>query len=394
MSAPPTLLCIANFPANTGYAWDYIEGTYARLADRLVREGIRTQVGYPRIDAPPRPLASSAAQPLTLALTLDAPGALLRFAAHCRRENVRALYLADRPVAHPAYAALRASGVRRIVVHDHSAGPTAVPTGVVRVLKRARARLCGADAVIGVSRFVVRRLGESDLVPPERLTCVYNFVEVPRIDRAERARARRALGIPDDRPVILCLARATPQKGVHHLLRAFDRAALPEAALFHCGDGPQLAELRALRDTLPSRARIHLRGHRPHAAELFAGAEVCVVPSVWREAFGLTVAEAMARGRAVVASAVGAIPELVVHGESGLLVPPGDEVALAGALTRLVRDGAEAARLGTAARERVRTLLAPEATLNALHARLTPAFIDDPPGKPLAWADLSDRAPG
>ena len=66
MAGPGNLLCVANFPSNTGYAWEFIESLYAGLADDLHRFGVRTWVAYPRVDEPPSTLADSAAEPLEL----------------------------------------------------------------------------------------------------------------------------------------------------------------------------------------------------------------------------------------------------------------------------------------------------------------------------------------
>jgi len=77
-AAAETLLCVANYPANTGYAWDFIERLYAKIADHLVTHGVRTLVAYPEIAEPPRTLANSAAEPVVLA-RLTAVG--------CRKED-------------------------------------------------------------------------------------------------------------------------------------------------------------------------------------------------------------------------------------------------------------------------------------------------------------------
>lgn len=91
--------------------------------------------------------------------------------------------------------------------------------------------------------------------------------------------------------------------------------------------------------------------HEEALAE-YAKADVCVVPSVWHEPFGLVAVEAMAAGRAVVASRTGGLADIVLDGKTGLLVTPGDAAALAGALSRLLDDPGERARMGKAGRAR------------------------------------------
>jgi glycosyltransferase involved in cell wall biosynthesis len=152
--------------------------------------------------------------------------------------------------------------------------------------------------------------------------------------------------------VVATVAHLIPQKGVDHLLRALAQMRR-RARLQVIGDGPEASRLSALAAELGIGDRVQLLGLRDDVAEVLQAADVFVHPAIWGEAFGLTIAEAMATGLPVVASRVGGIPELVTHGETGLLVPPGDAGALAGALDRLAADGEERARLGANARQRV-----------------------------------------
>jgi len=192
------------------------------------------------------------------------------------------------------------------------------------------------------------------------------------------ARLRQTFALPADALVVGCAARVVPEKGVHHLLRAFDTllAGWPGAApwLLCLGDGPGLAELRALRQRLPGRERILLAGHHPDAAALLGGADVCVVPSVWQEAFGLSALEPMARGVPVAASRVGGLPEVVEDGVTGVLVEPGAEAELAGALARLLASPELRRRLGRSGRRRALERFSRARQLDALLDLVAPGF--------------------
>lgn len=359
---PGTVLFVANFPANTGYAWDFIEGLFAGIATRLAPGGVRTFVAYPEITAPPRTLRGAPALPIVL-------GSWRETIAFARREKVDLLYLIDRPARSALYPLIRAAGIRTIFVHDHTSGAGTVPQGVKRLAKWTLARTPGfsADRVIAVSDFVARRQREVGMIPGPRVTRVWNSVTVP--PAADRTReARLALGIDEGARVVACTCRATPQKGVDHLFRAFDRLPpLSDALLVYAGDGPAFESLQELRASLASRDRIRLLGYRADRELLLDAADVCVVPSVWEEAFGLAALEAMARRKPVVATAVGGIPEIIQPGVTGLLVPPGDEEKLAAALALLLSQPGDAARMGSAAREDVEARFAPDLQL----ARLT-----------------------
>jgi glycosyltransferase involved in cell wall biosynthesis len=160
----------------------------------------------------------------------------------------------------------------------------------------------------------------------------------------------------DQAPTVAFSGRLVPEKGVAVLLRAFAAVSreLPDARLLLAGEGPQREEIRQLVAALDLGAHARLLGHlRPQDVEReLGGAWVQAVPSLWEEPFGLVAAEAQMRGTAVVASRTGGLPEIVRDGETGLLVPPGDEQALTVALVRVLRDRAWAERLGRAGRAR------------------------------------------
>ena len=158
------------------------------------------------------------------------------------------------------------------------------------------------------------------------------------------------------RPYVLAIGRHVLQKGFDVLLRAV--AELGQASpspfdLLLAGDGAEQAALRALAEDLGLADRVRFVGRVEHsqALALFAGCLFFVLPSR-HEPFGLVNLEAMAAGKAVIASRVGGVPEIVVDGETGLLVPAEDVSALAGALARLAGDPGLRDRLGAAGRRR------------------------------------------
>ncbi|MDQ6769220.1 MAG: glycosyltransferase family 4 protein [Gemmatimonadota bacterium] len=170
---------------------------------------------------------------------------------------------------------------------------------------------------------------------------------------------RELLNVAGNRPLVVCCCRADAVKGVAYLLRAFDAALkrLPQGVmrplLVYIGDGPERKGLEEIRDGLESRDDIFFLGYRADASGLLTEANICVVPSVWQDAFPLGVLEAMAAGKPVIGTSVGGIPEMIDDGVTGLLIPPADEEALAGALGCLLTKPALSARFGSAGRQRV-----------------------------------------
>jgi phosphatidylinositol alpha-mannosyltransferase len=179
---------------------------------------------------------------------------------------------------------------------------------------------------------------------------------VPNGVDVERFSPRVPPGIrTDGKPVVLIMGRLDPRKGVEHAIDAWPQviAALGPVTLIVAGDGPRARSLRRRAERL---APGHVRFLGPVPASqvpgLYAAADCLCAPAVRNESFGIVIAEAMASGRAVVASDISGYRLLVAPGQTGFLAPPGDKSALADALITVLADRRLAASLGAAGRER------------------------------------------
>jgi glycosyltransferase involved in cell wall biosynthesis len=220
------------------------------------------------------------------------------------------------------------------------------------LLDRVLGRL--ADRIVVISEAVARRFPRR---LARKLRVVRNGVDLARFDsRSPSAGLRGALGVPDGAPVVVSVGRFVAPKGYAHLL---DAAAMLQvegtgAHWILVGDGELRAALEAQARRLGLAARAHFTGWRDDIPELMALGDLFVLPSL-AEPFGRVLIEAMAMAKAVVATDAGGVPEIVVHGETGLLVPPADPHALATAVRELLADRGRAARLGAAGRRRAET---------------------------------------
>ena len=227
-----------------------------------------------------------------------------------------------------------------------------------RVRRGPRTRLLYGrllSRVAAISPAVARCLEEGG-VDRGRIRTIPSAVDPGALaPRRERAAVRRELGLEPGDPAVLCLASLVPRKGIDVLIEALarGRAALAEAVLLVAGDGPEAGPLAELARRRGVAARVRLLGPRADAPDLLSACDLFALPSR-REGLGVAALEAMAAGRAVVASRVGGLAEAVVDGRTGRLVPPGDPAALAEALEELLGDDALRGRLAAAGPERVR----------------------------------------
>lgn len=181
--------------------------------------------------------------------------------------------------------------------------------------------------------------------------------------QTERYEANAQASRDDEVPRILCVAAHKPYKGLPVLIEAC-RILKEEGVAFHCdvvGDGPMHAELETMRNAAGLAKEFHLAGPRSETvvAEMMRDASLFVLPSIiaadgQMEGIPVALMEAMATGRAVVSTSISGIPELVEHGVSGLLVPPGDARALAAAMRELLEDRQRARQMGARGQEKVR----------------------------------------
>jgi glycosyltransferase involved in cell wall biosynthesis len=170
-------------------------------------------------------------------------------------------------------------------------------------------------------------------------------------------------------PRLLCVGRLIPIKGHLVLLRALAQARgrLPGLVLDVAGRGPLEPALKAYARELGVEHAVRFLGFVSPVRRAFEDAAIVVVPSLG-EGFGMVALEAMERARPVIASAVGGLPEIVAHGETGFVVPAGDAEALGGAVVELASDLERAAALGVAGRQRAIAEFPPERCVERLES--------------------------
>jgi glycosyltransferase involved in cell wall biosynthesis len=385
---PGSLVCTINYPANSGYAWAFIERLCGQLADEMRRADITTYVAYPAISATPAELVGTAAIPVVLDIGANGLLGVWRLFRGIRRLDARAVYVSDREAYSWRYLLLRLAGVRWLVVHVHATGAARTPAGLKRRLKALRARIgwLGPDVLITVSDFVAERAASGALVPTERIARVWNGIPPadPDLDARNRFEVRKELSLGERDIVIFMASRAAKEKGVDILLRAFDdvvgrvEPALAERIrLVFVGGGVDFDEIASLKTTLRSSPQVILTGPKEDSRRYLSAADIAAMPSVCLDALPLGVLEAMAHGKPVVASAIGGIPEMVRDGREGILVPSGNQAALVEALTRLVENAELRRSLGESAVARARNEFAPEQMIKAIAGQIRRGWQND-----------------
>jgi glycosyltransferase involved in cell wall biosynthesis len=218
------------------------------------------------------------------------------------------------------------------------------------------------DHLIAPSDVIYKHLTTLPGFDPEKVSLIPDGVDTTRFSpQVNGAGIRREFNIPADAPLVVMVARLERVKGHDYFFKALkilqDQKSVPNLrALCACDERtPGVFEqtVRQARDMGLSEQLLSFTGMRKDVENIVAAANVIALPSLGSEGSTRVGLEAGASGKAVVASRVGCLPEVILDGQTGLIVPPADETALASALGKLLNDRAQAKKLGAAARKRV-----------------------------------------
>ncbi|MCV7071980.1 glycosyltransferase [Mycolicibacterium rufum] len=190
----------------------------------------------------------------------------------------------------------------------------------------------------------------------DKIRIVYNGVDTSQFDPHTDRRPLTEFGIDPEEPVVGIVAALRPEKDHATFLKAARRVAdaMPQVNFLVIGDGPTRPELERLREDLGLREQVHFIGARHDINRILRAVDVFTLSSR-DDCFPIAILEAMASGRPTVCTAVGGIPEMVIDGVTGSLVPAGDPPRLADAIVELVGNADTAQRMGIAARRRAET---------------------------------------
>lgn len=266
---------------------------------------------------------------------------MLRFARWCRQHGVQVVHACD---FYANVFALPAAAIARVPVRIGSRRDVFMPERTPGQQRLQRLAYQLAHRVVANSAAAAQRLIEEG-VPDWKVANIANGLAGDRFATAvERSRRR----------VITTVANLRPGKGHEILLKAAARVIrrVPDAQFQIVGDGPRRQVLERQAASLHISAQVQFLGHRDDVPRLLQESDIFAFPS-FMEASPNAVLEAMSAGLPIVATRVGGIPEVIEHERSGLLVPPGDDRALAAGILRFIERPAIACAFGEAARQAV-----------------------------------------
>lgn len=284
---------------------------------------------------------------------LDLPGMVYRLARLFRQQRVDVVHthMLHATIVGAVAAALARVPIRLITRHFTGEAYDG-RRKAIRLLDQRATR--SADHVVAVSGAVRRYLLSHTGVRAQRATIIYNGIDVRAFDASTRSAPIPWPSTWEGATLIVTVGSLTLRKGHRYLLEAMTEVNkhFSDARLVILGEGPERERLQTIAARLGIADHVSFVGFCSHVPAVLRRADLYVHPSV-HEPFGMAVIEAMAAERAVVASAVGGIPEILPDEDVGLLVPPADSAALANAICTLLASPQCRKEMGARARQRV-----------------------------------------
>ncbi len=348
---------------------DFSKGGAARVVETLIkglsldpsRPGTSFQPLLACLDAGGEPGDSLRRQGVKVFYLQRRPGVdwglILRLAKLIRREEVTLVH-AHQYTAY-FYGALAAilAGFIKVIFTEHGRHYPDKRKPLQVLLNKAILIPCTA-AVTAVSGAVKQSVVPSEGIPPERIGILLNGIEVERFKlAADNLEQRAKLGCKLADPLIGMIARLGAEKDHVTLLQAMPAVCrqVPSARLLIIGDGPKRKGLEQLASSLSLGNQVIFTGKRRDIPALLAILDLVVLSSFY-EGTSVTLLEAMAAGKAIIASRVGGNPQVVVEGESGFLFKPGDSQELAQKMVYLLGNAPLRKQMGEQGRKRVEEL--------------------------------------
>jgi glycosyltransferase involved in cell wall biosynthesis len=261
---------------------------------------------------------------------------------------------------------VRLAGVKNFMITERSEYRRSALARLRRIIQFHALRLFGANYSAN-SPAVGAHLAKMVLVSQDSIAIFPNGVKIMELDSALRAKMRAFLNWDDDTMGIVCVARLATGKGQELLLQSAKHLyeKFPNLRICLVGDGPQREVLQDLAESLKLSAIVHFAGTVGNVPDYLQAADIsCLLSS--REGMPNAILEAMSAGNAIIASSVGALPELLNDGHAGIILESLDVESIAASFTRLIDDENFRFALGKKARERIDALYSIEKTYQAL----------------------------
>ena len=339
------VLCVGNFSSDTGYAWKLIEHLWTIVADKTSELGYGTIACYPRVAGLNSELEKSDIKIIEHQFQTATLMNCLSTTKLIKSNGIKIIYLTDRPYLSICYSIYRAVGVKKIIVHDHTPGyrkPSSLGKRLLKTLMN-KVPYITADAAIGVSPYVCKRLTEVNGIPTKKIHLVTNGIkDSPQIKDTYASNKIK----------IVTVARANYYKGIDFAIKVvaeLERLYGTEVEYHLIGDGPDIEAFKALSKKLNLRDKVHFLGASDDVENILPAFDVAFHPSKG-EAMCLAIVEYMRAGLPILVSSNLSVNSILEENHDALFYSENIIESAAISLNKLSEDEKLRERLGKNAR--------------------------------------------
>ena len=319
----PTLLCVANWDSNVGYAWWLMESFWVKIHAEFSATH-HVLIAYPSISTLPDSIMAAQIHTVEFDFNLNRPIDIGRHLRFIRQHNITAIYFSDRPASHWSYLVFRLAGVKKIINHDHTPGIRSKPFGLKKLLKYIRARLpfTTIDGAVGATEYVKDRLITVSCLPAKKCYAAPNGLP-PLSDHPSPIDLRRQLGVPQETLLIVSTGRASLYKGIDFALdviaQLVHQHSLTGFHYIYCGDGPDLEYLKNMAQKLAISSHVTFMGRVNNIDRILSECNIAFHPSRGEVGYSLSILEYMRAGLPLVVSDNPSVCEATRNNGTGLI---------------------------------------------------------------------------
>lgn len=346
--ANKSILCVANWDSNVGYAWWLMESFWV-VIDRQYGHEFEVVLAYPSISVIPKSITDSGIKVEEYDFKERGILQVLSNVRFLLKNNIKYIYFSDRNFFRWEYLIYRLAGIKRIIIHDHTPGMRTPPRGFKKFLKCivARLPLVSADLIIGATEFVRNRNMEIACLPKRK--CVSAPNGVPELgNRSNSVDIREEYSIPKESIIIVSVGRVDLYKGIDFSLDVVRylvyKMKVVNLMYIYFGDGPDQSECEKIVKEKKIEKHVIFAGRKDNVIDYLPGCDIGLHTSRGEVGYSLSILEFMRASLPVVVPDNPSVCEATSHGETGLVYKDLDVASAAKALSDLI--GNKEMRLG------------------------------------------------
>ena len=340
-SKEKSILCVANWDSNVGYAWWLMESFWLAIG-REFGDKYTVIVTYPSITIIPDKIKNSSIVVNELDFNRVGLMGLVENLLYISKSKVRYIYFTDKVFFHWKYALYKLFGVKKIIVHDHTPGVRTIPAGVKRKAKCVLSRLpwISADLLIGATNYIKERDRAVICIPENKCVSAPNGIPVELGVTLKKVDINKEFAIPEDRFIIASVGRANFYKGIDFSLEVIryivHEKKYENITYLHFGDGPDLVSFQRIAEEKRIKEYVVFAGRRDDLVDYLPYCDVGLHASRGEVGYSLSILEIMRASLPVVVPDNPSVCEATVHGETGLIYKDHDVSSAAQCLITLL----------------------------------------------------------